>query len=243
VHGAFQGGWVWEKTAAALSGRGHRVHRPTLCGCGFHRHRPDAGAGLGAHISDIVQYLADEDLKDVLLVANSYSGLVCCGVAESKSQVVTRLVLVDGILPMAGKSFADMGGEPFRQLLAKHALSQTNAQGGEQAENPAGCGEDRLVGPWPLAMFGVPPEAAQWFQERLGPFPLRAFTEVYPGPARPAQAKRTYIRCTPCANPMLAAMAARAGAEGYVLRELASGHCAPACAPLELAELLHQEAS
>lgn len=228
VHGAFQGSWVWSKAATALAAYGHVAHRPTLCGCGHLRRRPDAGAGLASHIEEIVQYIADEELAEVALVANSYSGLVCCGVAERLPTVVTRLVLVDGILPQAGKSFADMGGEPFRQMLAKHALPQSaGGQGG-------------LVRPWPLAMFGVPPEAAQWFESRLGPFPLGAFTEAYPGTGRPAQAERVYIRCTPTGNPMLAAMAARAEAEGYTMRDLASGHCAPACVPAALAELLHQ---
>lgn len=230
VHGAFQGSWVWAKTAGALAGYGHAAHRPTLCGCGHHRHRPDAGAGLLAHIADIVQYISDEELQDVVLVANSYSGLVCCGVAERLPEAVTRLVLVDGILPQAGKSFADMGGEPFRQMLAKHALPQ------------AAAGQGELVRPWPLAMFGVPPEAAQWFEARLGAFPMRAFTEAYPGTGHPAQARRTFIRCTPAGNPLLAAMAARAEAEGYAMLDLPSGHCAPVCAPLELAALLHREA-
>lgn len=228
VHGAFQGGWVWQRVAEELARRGHGVHRPTLCGCGHHRHRPDAGAGLAAHIQDLTRYIADEGLIDVVLVGNSYAGLVCCGVAEALPQAVTRLVLVDGILPVAGKSFAELGGEPFERMVLEHV-----EQGG-------------LVRPWPLPSFGVGPESAQWFQERLGPFPLAAFIEAYPGdwPGGEAAvpARRVYISCLPANNPLLRAMAARAGAEGFEMHAMMSGHCAPASAPLELAALLHRVA-
>jgi len=32
VHGAFQGGWVWNKILPALISRGHEVYCPTLSG-------------------------------------------------------------------------------------------------------------------------------------------------------------------------------------------------------------------
>ncbi len=222
VHGAFQGSWVWQRVAEALSEHGHTIHRPTLCGCGHHRHRPDAGAGLAAHIRDIAQYIADEGLIDVVLVGHSYAGLVCCGVAEVLPEAVSRLVLVDGVLPLAGKSFAELGGEPFERMLLEHA-----EQGG-------------LVRPWPLPTFGIGAESAAWFQERLGPFPLAAFIETYPGSAVLPVAQRAYISCLPAKNPLLRSMAARAGAEGFEMHALMSGHCAPVCAPVELAALLHR---
>ena len=35
VHGAFQGGWVWQKVVSILQNQGHVVHAPTLSGCGY----------------------------------------------------------------------------------------------------------------------------------------------------------------------------------------------------------------
>jgi len=221
VHGAFQGGWVWKWVAEALAERGHNAHRPSLAGCGHHRHRPEPGLGLRAYVDDITQYILDESLIDVTLVGHSYAGLVCSAVAEALPETVTRLVLVDGVLPQPGRSFADMGGEPFAKLLAEH-----DAGGG-------------MVRPWPLAAFGVGPEATPWFGQRLGLFPLAAFTEPYPDAAPKSAARRTYIGCIPAKNPMLRAMTARATAEGYEMHALMSGHCAMISAPLELAGLLH----
>jgi pimeloyl-ACP methyl ester carboxylesterase len=223
VHGAFQGGWVWRWVAEALAERGHTAHRPTLTGCGYHRNgpHPHPGVGLGVYIKDIVQYIADEGLVDVVLVGHSYAGLICSAVAEVLSKTVTRLVLLDGVLPQPGKSFADMGGAPFKKLLEEHAA------------------EDGLVRPWPLPSFGVGPEAAPWFEQRLGLFPRAAFTEPYPESGGSYAAKRTYISCIPCKNPLLRAMTARASAEGFEMHALMSGHCAMVSAPVELAGLLH----
>ncbi len=226
VHGAFQGPWVWAETARGLALSGHEALRPALSGCGHLRGRPDAGAGLLAHIEDLVRFIEDEGLTDVTLTANSYAGLAACGAAERLPGAVSRLVLADGIVPMRGKSFADMGGENFRNMLAQHAQPAPDGQAGS------------LVRPWPLGMFGVPAERAEWFQSRLGPMALAAFTDVYPGSGKPPQASRTFIRCTPAGTPMLAAMADRVKAEGWAMQELASGHCAPACAPMELARML-----
>lgn len=220
VHGAFQGGWVWGRVDEALAELGHRVHRPSLSGCGAGRGRPDPGAGLGDYVREVAQYISDEGLINVTLVGHSYSGLIACGVAAA-CPAVSRLILVDGILPLPGKSFADMAGEPFGKMLAAHS------------------GEDGLVRPWPLEAFGVAPHAAQWFAERLGPFPLRAFTEACPQDAGPLPERRAFIGCIPAKNPLLRAMATRAGAEGWEAHALMSGHCAMASAPLELAGLLH----
>ena len=221
VHGAFQGGWVWGRVDEALAELGHRVHRPTLSGCGLHRGVPITGGGLRMFAQEIVQYLRDEGLINVTLVGHSYAGLLCSLAAAALPEVVARLILVDGALPVPGESFVDMAGEPFAKMLEAHA-----AAGG-------------LVRPWPLETFGVVPEAAKWFEERLGMFPMAAFTEPYPLDMETGPAKRAFVSCIPAKNPLLRLMATRAGAEGWDVHALMSGHCAMVSAPLELAGLLH----
>lgn len=221
VHGAFQGGWVWGRVDEALAELGHRVHRPTLSGCGLHRGQPAEGVGLTLYAREVAQYLKDEGLINVTLVGHSFAGLICGLAARLAAEAVTRLVLVDGILPVPGKSFADMGGAPLAAQIAAHAA--------------AGA----LVRPWPLEAFGVPQETAKWFQERLGLFPLAAFREPCPEDVDLSGLKRAFVSCIPARNPMLRAMAARAEAEGWETHALMSGHCAMVAAPLELAGLLH----
>jgi pimeloyl-ACP methyl ester carboxylesterase len=154
-------------------------------------------------------------------VGHSYAGLICGAVADMLPEAVSRLILVDGVLPVPGKSFADMSGEPFAKMLQTRATAEG------------------LVQPWPLDSFGVPPETAKWFAERLGPFPRAAFTEPYPDNLAAGPAKRAYISCIPAKNPMLRAMATRAGAEGWEVHALMSGHCAMIATPVELAGQLH----
>jgi pimeloyl-ACP methyl ester carboxylesterase len=221
VHGAFQGGWVWKWTAEALAERGHTAHRPSLTGCGHHRHRPAAGGGLRTYIQDIVRYISDEGLIDVTLVGHSYSGLVCCAVAETLPEAVCRLVLIDAVLPKAGASFLDMAPTPFADMLDAHTT-------------PEG-----FVRPWPPASFGIGPEATPWFEQRLGLFPRSAFTDAYPLPGAGLPERRAYISCLPAKNPLVRAMTARADGEGFEMHALMSGHCAMITAPIELAGLLH----
>lgn len=224
VHGAFQGGWVWGHVDDALTELGHRVYRPTLSGCGMHRRQPRAGVGLSQYILEVAQFLEDENLANVVLVGHSYAGLICSAVAAIRRNTVSRLILVDGVLPTTGKSFADIGGALFSQMLEAH----TSAEG--------------FVRPWPLETFGVAPHSENWFAERLGTFPIAAFIEPFPDLDAMVDCKRSYIGCIPAQNPLLRAMTTRAEADGWDTHALMSGHCAMVSAPLELAGLLHKMA-
>lgn len=221
VHGAFQGGWVWKQMADALFSLGHPVHSPTFSGCGHHAHALGRDTGLGTYVSDLVRFFELEDLTDAILVVHSYAGLVCAGALPAISPRLSALVCVEAILPKAGQSFADLGGEPFRNMLSARTV------------------DGWLVSPWPAAVFGVagaPDE--DWFMSRLAPFPLAGFTDKAPDrePAWPA--KRHYIRCAGNPNPMLAAMADRAEGLGFVMHRLDSGHCPQVTIPVDLARLL-----
>ena len=222
VHGAFQGGWVWKKTAKALETMGHEVHTPTLSGCGHHRHTMARGQGLPTYLEDIASYMELQDLSDVILVGHSYSGIICCGVMPRVLSRLSGLVFVDAILPLPGKSFADLGGEPFQKLLASRLV------------------DGWLVAPWQPAMFGlvdVPAEEA-WFMERVTPFPMAAFTDQA-GEGEPCfPEKRYYVRCGANPNPMLANMAKRAEALGFAMEAIDSNHCPQMTVPMDLARKL-----
>ncbi len=221
IHGAFQGGWVWKKTAKALRDRGHEVHTPTLSGCGHHRHALDRALGLGTFIRDVVSYVELEDLSRVVLVAHSYSGLVCAGAMPKLLPRLAGAIFVDAIIPEPGRSFAGLAGEPFRRLLESRLL------------------DDWLVSPWPAAMFGVEdvPDGP-WFMARTAPFPRAAFTDAFPGEPLGLPEKRHFVRCTGNPNPLLAAMAARAQDLGFAMHAIDCGHCPQIAAPETLARTL-----
>ena len=38
LHGAYQGGWIWQRVTPHLRAAGHTVYAPTLDGCAERRH-------------------------------------------------------------------------------------------------------------------------------------------------------------------------------------------------------------
>ena len=82
VHGGGHGGWCYAKVAALLRAAGHDVYTPTLTGLGERKHLLTVDTDLSTHVTDIVNTLIYEDLRDVLLVGHSYGGMVITGVAD-----------------------------------------------------------------------------------------------------------------------------------------------------------------
>jgi len=88
VHGAWHGGWCWQRVADRLRGGGHTVFTPTLTGLGERSHLLRAGIDLKTHIADVVNVMKWEGLSDVVLCGHSYGGMVISGVAEALPQAI-----------------------------------------------------------------------------------------------------------------------------------------------------------
>ena len=58
VHGAWHGGWCWQRVAPLLRAPGHEVFTPTLTGLGERAHLASATIDLNTHVQDIVNVLA-----------------------------------------------------------------------------------------------------------------------------------------------------------------------------------------
>jgi pimeloyl-ACP methyl ester carboxylesterase len=107
VHGTTAGGWVWKDVAVRLRAAGHTVLTPTLTGLGERVHLLTPDVGLDTHITDVVNVLLYEDLRDVVLVGHSHAGMVITGVAEQVPERIARLVYLDAIVPENGESSFD----------------------------------------------------------------------------------------------------------------------------------------
>ena len=86
VHGAWHGGWCWQRVADRLRGGGHRVFTPTLTGLGERSHLLRTGIDLQTHVADVVNVLKWEGLTDVVLCGHSYGGFVISVVAEEMAR-------------------------------------------------------------------------------------------------------------------------------------------------------------
>src|ERR1700743_757810 len=114
VHGAWHGGWCWQRVADRLRGGGHTVFTPTLTGLGERSHLLRAGIDLGTHITDIVNVMRWEGLRDVMLCGHSYGGFVISGVAEEMAQAIRSIVFLGAFLPRHGESVLDWTGSPVQ---------------------------------------------------------------------------------------------------------------------------------
>ncbi|MFH0780528.1 MAG: alpha/beta hydrolase [Pseudomonadota bacterium] len=220
VHGAFQGGWVWGRVADLLHSRGHDVHTPTLSGCGYLAKAVHQESDLGVFIADIRSYIEFEDLGEIILIAHSFSGMVCGALMMQIPERIRQAVFVDAVIPEPQRSFADMAGEPFQLMLEKHR------------------GQDGAVRPWPLQVFGVTESAAAWFEPRLRPFSYKAFHTPFPGIFDPRPVPTSYISCRETGSPFIREMAGKARRHGWSLQTINSGHCPMVTCPLELCQAI-----
>ena len=100
VGGGWLGGWCWQEVARRLREEGHDVYPVTLTGLGERVHLASPEVDLETRISDVVNLIEFEDLRDVVLVGHSYANLVVTGVADRVVERISQLVYLDtGQLP------------------------------------------------------------------------------------------------------------------------------------------------
>ena len=118
VHGAWHGGWCWRRVADHLEGKGHKVFTPTMTGLGERSHLLTKDINLATHITDIVNVIKWEDLKDIVLVGHSYGGLIISGVADQMGDKIASIVFLDAFVPENGDSLAEKASQPVRDAIA-----------------------------------------------------------------------------------------------------------------------------
>jgi len=205
VHGAWHGGWCWERVVPLLEAKGHRVLAPDLPGMGEDR-RKLGGDPLGEW-ADFVAELAADAGPPVVLVGHSRGGLVISEVAERAPQSIAKLVYLTAFLLPSGQSLADYAGrypdigpgpavrpanDPARLALDLELAKPIfyNRTSAEDAQAAAG----RLV-PEPLAALTRPLAISA---ERFGRVP-RAYIEASNDRAISLAMQREMQAALPCA--------------------------------------------
>ena len=158
VHGSWAGSVVWRELAPRLRKAGHEVYAPTLTGIGARKHLLNREIDLDTHIQDVIGVIDDADLSDIVLVGNSYGGMVITGVADRIPEKVASLVYLDAFVPENGQSCLSLL-PPGVRLAAV-------------------LGEDWLAAPIPSASFGFKrPELIALWDGKSGPHPLATLTQ------------------------------------------------------------------
>lgn len=225
VHGAWHGGWCWQKVSAKLRAEGDIIYTPTLSGLGEHKNTLDSTINLETHITDIVNLIITEDLHNVILVGHSYAGTVIAGVADRIPERLSKLVFLDAMLVDNGESALSVQSKENREGTIKAAKNDNGLS----------------VPFWPATAFGVTnPDDVKWVNDRLTPQPYRSFTQrqVLKHPFG-NHLPLIYIACT---NPMIAAVkkfsVQTSNNKRWKHYTLDTGHDAMIIAPGETAKLL-----
>jgi pimeloyl-ACP methyl ester carboxylesterase len=223
VHGAWHGGWCWDRVAPLLRAAGHEVHAPTLTGLSERAHLVSPLVGLETHVQDVLGLVDVLGLSDVVLVGHSYAGQVVSAVADRRPAAVAHRVYLD--------AFVGADGESARELLPETVEHHW-------AESAATQGFGWLVPVRRLSVLGVTEQAdLDWLGPRLTPHPWRTYTDPLRLTGAADGVPATFVECVSWMR-VFAGQADRARARGWPVHELATGHEAMVTAPAELAQLL-----
>ena len=107
VHDAFHTGKDLEPTASLIREAGRRVHTPTIAG---NKPGDPKTVGLDDAIRSIADYLAETNLKDVILLGHGYGGMIITGVADRLPERIRRLVYWNAFVPNNGENSQRHGG-------------------------------------------------------------------------------------------------------------------------------------
>jgi len=226
VHGAWHGGWCWQKVGEKLRAEGDLVYTPTLSGMGENKNKLDSTIDLTTHITDIVNLIVKEDLHHVILVGHSYGGVVIAGVADRIPERLEKLVYLDALLVENGQSAFSVNPKESQDIFKKTAMDYDK---GLSIPSPSST--------W----FGVKDSTTvKWTNGRLTNQPYKTFSQrlVLKHPYG-NHLSMIYIACTNPELPVLEQFAEKTRkSKAWKYYELKTGHDAMITMPTELATLL-----
>jgi pimeloyl-ACP methyl ester carboxylesterase len=223
VHGAWHGGWCWDRVAPRLRAAGHEVHAPTLTGLSERAHLLSPLVGLDTHVEDVVRLLDVLALRDVVLVGHSYAGQIVTAVADRRPEAVATRVYLDAFVGEDGETAVSLQPE----TVAHH-----------WSESAAGPGFGWLVPVRELEVLGVTEQAdVDWLTPRLTPHPWKTYTDPLRLTGAADRVPAAFVECVSWMR-VFRSQAERARAKGWPVHEIETGHEAMVTAPGALADVL-----
>jgi pimeloyl-ACP methyl ester carboxylesterase len=218
AHGAWSSGWAWKKMHPLMTARGHRLLTPSYTGLGERAHLAGPDVNLDTHITDVVNVLVYEDLRDVVLIGHSYGGMVATGVADRARDRIAQLIYLDAFLPDDGQSLFDLTGQSLDETRA------AAVDGWRVAPNPSPP--------------DTPAEDVEWIAARRMHHPIGTLDQPLTLTQGPLTLSRHYILCTK--SEAFRRYADKAKAAGWPVSEIDASHNPFITIPEELAALLDQ---
>lgn len=110
IHGAWGGGWAYDRLAAELKAAGHGVVVVQLTGLGSRASEASPAIDLSRHIADVLEQVAAAKLTRFILAAHSYGGMIATGVATRLGSRIDAICYIDAFLPQDNQSLWDITG-------------------------------------------------------------------------------------------------------------------------------------
>lgn len=190
VHGAYHGGWCWQRLSPLLEAQGHSVLTPDLPGHGTDA-TPYPDLSLDAYVDKIALIIGGHD-QPITLVGHSMAGMVISGVAEVLPEALSRLVYLTAYLPkqtpqQQAESISDLMRLAPTPSARKRALVQVSGVDCITVE------PDELG---PYFYNDASDQDVEWVRPHLIPEPVAAFKTAVPlTQDRYGTVPRDYISC------------------------------------------------
>jgi pimeloyl-ACP methyl ester carboxylesterase len=163
IHGAMRGAWLWDKLMPLLMKGGGNPIAIDLPGHGD-RKAESAGVTMSSYIDDVIQFIRRENLKDLVLVGHSMSGIVISKLAEEIPERIKHLVYLAAVVPKDNEALIDLLTKERQETLRK-------LQG--KVKEVFGTLEQLR----PMYFTDQEGEEKESYLEQLTPQPLAAFLE------------------------------------------------------------------
>ncbi|MBI4305338.1 MAG: alpha/beta hydrolase, partial [Chloroflexi bacterium] len=184
IHGAARGAWLWDKVAPILEERNLKAYALDLPGHG-NRQAERAGVTMQTYVDDVKSFIVQRDLRGVVLVGHSMSGVVISKLAERIPDRISHLVYLAAIALKDGEAIVDhMPPERVR------IYEQMAAESGDNSTTYT---------PEMTANFflDASPEDRAWALSKLCRQPFAPFAERMTFPTfYTLSIPRTYVLCT-----------------------------------------------
>ena len=163
IHGAMRGAWLWDRVMPLLLRGGANPIAIDLPGHGY-RASEGAFVTMSNYISDVIDFVRKENLRDLVLVGHSMSGIIISKVAEEIPERVKHLVYLAAVVARSGEALIDLL-TPERQ----DALRKLQGKTKEVFGTP-----DQLR---PMYFTDLEGEVKESYLRQLTPQPLAVFFE------------------------------------------------------------------
>ena len=236
VPGFWLGAWAWEDVARELTNAGHAVYPITLTGLADRVAEATPEVDVEAHITDVLRVIADNNLRQVVLVGHSGANMPVTGAADRLPERLARVVYVDtGPLPDG------MANIDFSPPEAQEELRKRVAEEGDGWKIPVPPFDPAAD---PVNLTELSEEQLAALRERATPQPFCTATQPLRRPSTIPPTPKTVIATTftleqirglaASGNPIFGLMA------DMEVKHLPTGHWPMFSRPRELAALIDQ---